>query len=201
MPNEYRYHPVDGRMMTTDEIAAMLGLTKAALYIHKSKLGGVSMQCVVDMFRSNMIGNDRCKRYLIEGRWMTTGQIAGMLGIKTHSLVAWRNKHKRPDGTPAPMDAAIEYFRGYQTGERKRHNGEGGRPCKKHMVDGRAWTVKDVCERYHVTASSVYTRLQALDHDMWRVLAYYREKERRMRAVEQRKKAKAERQILRILGY
>lgn len=201
MPNAYRYHPVDGRMMTTDEIAAMLGLTKAALYIHKSKLGGVSMQCVVNMFRSNMIGNDRCKRYLIEGRWMTTGQIAGMLGIKTHSLVAWRNKHKRPDGTPAPMDEAIAYFRQYQTGDRKRHNGEGGRPYKRHMVDGKAYSVKDISERYKVSVSAVYGRLQALDHDMGRVIAYYREKERRMRAAEQRKKARAERQILRILGY
>lgn len=201
MPKPYRYHEVDGRMMTTDEIAAMLGLTKAALYIHKSRLGGVSMQCVVNMFRSNMIGNDRSKRYLIEGRWMTTGQIAGMLGIKTHSLVAWRNKYKRPDGTPAPMDEAIEYFRGYQTGERKRHNGEGGRPWKRHMVNGKAYSVKDISERYKVSISAVYGRLQALDHDMGRVLEFYREKELRMRAVEQREKAKAERDIMKILGF
>ena len=201
MPNEYRYHPVDGRMMTTDEIAAMLGLTKAALYIHKSKLGGVSMQCVVNMFCSNMIGNDRCRRYLIEGQWMTTGQIAGMLGIQTHSLVAWRNRHKRPDGAPASMTEAIEYFRGYQTGERKRHNGEGGRPCKKHMVDGRVWTVKDVCEKYGVHRNTVYKTLYTHGKDMARVIEHFEARRRRRREIEREKKAKAERQILRILGY
>ena len=190
-------HLVDGQLMTIDDVAAMLGVTKHALYVRKHKLGRCSYQLIVDMCRRNEIGSDNAPRYLIEGRWMTQTQIAEMLRVSPHTLTTWRSAHGR-----APMEDAVAYYRQYLTGElvRGRNNG-GGRQWKEHIVNGRVWTVKDVMARYGVGRTSVYKRLYALGHDFGRMLDYYEEKAARRRERERKKMAKAARDIMKIIGY
>ena len=189
-------HMIDGKPMTVDEIAEMLGTTKQAMYVWRHKLGGCSYQLIVDMYRRNEIGSDKAPRYLIEGRWMTQTEIAEMLRIRPHTLTNWRCEHRG-----ATMEEAIAYYRQYLTGERRRgQNNGGGRQWKEHLVNGRVWTVKDVVDRYGVGRTSVYKRLYALGYDFGRMLDYYEEKAARRRERERKKMLKAEREILKILG-
>lgn len=181
-------HPVDGRMMTVDEIADMLGMTRKALYVRRSRLGGASYQTIVDMYRSNAIGHDKCFRYLVDGRWMTTRQIAKMLGIEAHTLSSYRWQNK------ASMEEAIAWYRQLQTGERKRNPGVGGRPAIRYRVGNHEYTVSQVAAKFDVKVQTVRKILQRRGGDMGAVLRFYREKDKRARA-------KAEKEIMRILGY
>ena len=196
-------HSVDGRQMTVPEIADMLGLTPAALYLRRSRLGGCSYQLIVDMYRSNQIGSDKKGRYLIDGRWMTTDQIAAELKLsRAQTLSTWRCQHRQPDGTPATMEAAVAYYRQYLTGEKVRWQGYGGgHPWKEYRVGRRTWTAKDVAQRFGVSVIAVRASLQRYGYDMARVIAFYEERIRRRKAKEEKALRRAERKILKIIGY
>ena len=182
-------HLVDGREMTAREIADMLGISYGALSGRKSRLNGISMQAIVNMYRANQWGTDkdRAARYLIEGRWMTRAQIAEMLGIAPQSLSTWRWANR------ASMMEAVEHFRRWNEGGRV-HNpkGVGGRPAKQYRVGSRNYTVPGVAKKYGVTVQTV--RAYVYTHGMAEALKHYQ-------GAEARRRARAEKEILRILGY
>lgn len=184
-------HQVDGREMTVAEIADMLGITQSALESRRSRLGRPSYQVVVNMYRGNQFGNthDRSPRHMVEGQWMTRTQIAQMLGITPHTLANWLYTHPKQD-----MRAAISYYRQRQTGELKRGHGTDGRPPRLYRVGKRAVTVKTVTERFGVNRSSVNAWLKRHGGDMAAALRHYTER-------EARRKRKAEKEIMRILGF
>lgn len=184
-------HLVDGREMTAVEIAQMLGISKAALRCRRSRLGGISYQAIVNMYRSNQLGSfhDRAARYLIEGEWLTRRQIAERLGVSVHSISEWRYVNG------ASMEEAVEHFRHWNEGGRKRNpQGLGGRPPRVYRVGNREYTVPGVARKYGKHQTSVRCMLKSRGGDMGKVLACYQAKERR-------KRQRAEKEILRILGY
>lgn len=182
---------VDGREMTAAEIADMLGITKNALRVRRNRLGGISMQAVVNMYRENQFGSDcdRAPRFRIEGEWLTRRQIAERLGVSRHSISQWRSEHG------CTMEEAVEHFRHWNEGGRKRNpQGLGGRPPRVYVVGNREYTVPGVAKKYGKHVTSVRCMLKSRGGDMGKVLACYQAKERR-------KRQRAEREILRILGY
>lgn len=184
-------HMVDGRMMTVAEIAQRLGITKNALHCRRTRLRGLSYQAIVNMYRENQFGSDcdRATRYLIEGEWLTQTQIAERLGVKPHTISAWRYDNR------ASMMEAVEHFRQWNEGGRKRNpRGVGGRPAQVYRVGNREYTVPGVARKYGKHVASVRWLLNDRGGDMGKVLAYYQAKERR-------KRERAEREILKILGY
>ncbi len=180
-------YPVDGQMLTVDEIAALIGSTPHGVRIRRSRMGGVSYQAMVDMYRAGAFGNmkDKNWRYLIEGRWMTTDEIARMLGINKHTLSCWRSMHRGPDGKPPSMDAAIDHFR-----DRAR---EGYVRCKPkaYRINGQMMTVADVARRYGVKPGTIYAQMSGSGISLAEVV----------RRREARKQERAEREIMKILGY
>ena len=48
-------HQVDGRNMTVNEIAEMLGISRLSLQKRRSNLGGASYQTIVNMYRANQV--------------------------------------------------------------------------------------------------------------------------------------------------
>lgn len=182
-------HMVDGREMTTVEIAQMLGITLNALRCRRSHLGGISYQAIVNMYRANQLGSfhDRAPRYRIEGEWLTQTQIAERLGVSKHSISTYRCDNR------ASMMEAVEHFRRWNEGGRK-HNPRGGRPAQVYRVGNREYTVPGVARKYGMSQVSVRHMLKSRGGDMGKVLAYYPAKARR-------RQARAEQQILRILGY
>ena len=184
-------HLVDGREMTAVEIAGMLGITKNALRCRRNRLGGISYQAIVNMYRDNQFGSDhdRAARYLIEGEWLTLTQIAERLGVSVHSISQWRCVNG------ASMEEAVEHFRRWNEGGHKRNpRGLGGRPPRVYVVGNREYTVPGVAKKYGKHQTSVRCMLKSRGGDMGKVLACYQAKERR-------KRQRAEKEILRILGY
>lgn len=175
--------------MTAVEIAQMLGITKAALRCRRSRLGGISYQAIVNMYRNNQLGtfHDRAARYLIEGEWLTQTQIAERLGVKPHTISAWRYDNG------ASMMEAVEHFRQWNEGGRVR-NPRGGRPAQVYRVGNRVYTAPEVAKKYGVHVMSVRSLLKARNGDMGQVLRFYQAKARK-------RQARAEQEILRILGY
>lgn len=182
---------VDGRGMTVAEIAQMLGITKNALHCRRTRMGGISYQAIVDMYRENQFGSyyDRAVRYLIEGEWLTQTQIAERLVVKPHTISAWRHDNR------ASMMEAVGHFRRWNEGGHKRNpQGLGGRPPKVYVVGNREYTVPGVARKYGKHVDSVRCMLKSRGGDMGKVLAFYQAKERW-------KRQRAEKEILRILGY
>ena len=184
-------HKVDGREMTVKEIADMLGISANALHCRRVRLGPVSYQTLVDMYRSNQFGiaGDKACRYLIEGRWMTRTEIARMLGVQPRSLSNYRKVNK------ATMIEAVEHFRRWNEEGRKRNPlGTGGRPAQVYTVGRRKYTVPGVAKQFGVHPMTVRDMLKSRDGDMGKVLAFYQAKARK-------KQKRAESEIMRILGY
>ena len=184
-------HRIDEREMTVQEIADMLGVTKNALQQRRSSLGRPTYQAVVNMYRENQFGNnhDRSARYIVDGKWMTRKQIAGMLGISPSTLTNWLYTNKGKD-----IGDAVAWFRQYQTGERKRHHGQGGRKPKLYRVWRKAYSVPQVARMFGVTHTSVAFVLKHRNGDMAATIRHYTEREARM-------KRRAEQAILGILGF
>jgi hypothetical protein len=93
------------------------------------------------------------------------------------------------------MEEAVEHFRRWNEGGRKRNpHGLGGRPPRVYVVGNQEYTVPGVARKYGKHQTSVRGMLKARGGDMGNVLACYQAKERR-------KRARAEKEIMRILGY
>lgn len=185
-------HMIDGTEMTAQQIADMLGCTLNALQSRKCKLGGISYQALVNMYRENQFGfgsDGKVPRYLVEGRWMTRRQIAEMLEISPKTLTNWLCGDRGRG-----MEAAIAWFRQYQTGERKRHHGQGGRKPTEYQAGKKTMTIPQVARRFGVTHTSVSNALKRRGGDMAATIRHYREREAQM-------KRRAEGQILEILGF
>ena len=184
----FERHLVDGREMTTPEIADMLGITQTALYNRRSELGrGTSYQVIVDMYRANQFGSDhdRSARHMVDGRWMTRAQVAEMLGIRPHTLTCWLCDHKGK-----ALRDAIEYYRQHL---QQKGRGGGQKPAV-YRVGNRTYTARQVAQMFGVTRTAVNGALRRRGGDMAATIRHYKER-------EARKRRNAEQEIMRILGY
>ena len=183
-------HQVDGREMTVNEIAAMLGISRMSLLKRRSLLGGMSYQTIVNMYRANQFGSyrDRSPRYMVDGRWMSRKEICEELGIARMTLANWFQRNKGHS-----LNEAIEHYRKVKSGEIKHGSGP-GRPPVRYRVGRKDWSVPDVARHFGVCAQSVRRVLEVRGGDMAAVIKHYRER-------EEKKKRKAERAIMDILGF
>lgn len=172
-------YPVDGKMLTVAEIAEMIGSTKYGVHMRMSRLGLKRYQTLVDMYRANAFGNakDKCYRYMVDGRWMTTGEIAEMLGLNRHTLVNFRCR------TRCTMHEAIEHYR---------EKGKNWRvPAKLHRVNGEFMTVGQASKRYGISTNYLYHTMEQRGVTLQAAVKRH----------EAWKARQAEREILEILGY
>lgn len=169
----------------------MLEITKKALQGRRSRLGRPSYQTVVNMYRENCFGHyhDRSPRHMVDGQWMTRKQIAGMLAISPSTLANWLCDNKGKS-----IADAVAWFRQYQTGERKRYHGQGGRKPKLYRVGSKTYSVPQVARMFGVSLTSVRFVLKHRDGDMAATIRHYKDR-------ENRKRQKAERDIMSILGF
>ena len=144
-------HDIDGRRMTVDEIAGMLGVTKCALYRRKHVMG-CSYQVIVDMYRDNRLAapDDKYPRYMVDGKWITVRDISLMLGVREKSINQWRQMNRDAAGNLPPMKDAVEHFRNYKRFGRKKRVG------KAHRVKGHTMTVAEAAAKYGVTDGTIY---------------------------------------------
>lgn len=177
-------HMVDGQPMTVDEIAALLGITKHALVVRRSNMGGCSYQMIVNMYRDNRFEtkHDRGAHHLVNGQWITTKEAARRVGVQPVTLT----RYMKANGVT--LAEALDHYRKYQTGELTRWP---GRRPRTYYVNGKLLTIRQAAEKYHTSENSL--RLYIVKHQCSLQTAVKR--------LEERKKKQAERDILNILGF
>ena len=179
-------HMADGVPMTVDEIAGMLGLTKQALVLRRYRYGGtkVSYQLIVNLYRENRFEtkHDRGARHLVNGEWITAKEAARRVGVQPVTLT----RYMKANGVT--LAEAVAHYRKYQTGELARWP---GRTPRTYWVNGKQLTIRQAAEKYHTTENSL--RMYIFKHKCTLQAA--------VRQLEERRKKRAERDILNILGF
>ena len=137
---------VDGRPMTVDEISNMIGFHHRQLIQLRCRMGGVSYQLIVNMWREGRLltKGDKFIRHLVHGRWMTVPQAAEELKCKPHSIENWRNRNRDKDGRKPTVEEAYDHLKNAP----KRGSGS---VAKKHRVNGKQLTVREAAKTYKTT--------------------------------------------------
>lgn len=184
MPGKPKKHPVDGGWMTVAQAADMLELKPQQIY-HLMSNYHVGLQVAVNMVRQNMAlgGQGRSDRHMVDGRWVTVNQLAGQLGTKPTNLRSWSYRHCDSEGRPATMQAVADAYRAGV------HRG-GGKPVQ-HRVNGRPMTTLQAAEKCGVAVEAIRNRMSRKKCSLAACVNYYEKKKRR----------KAEKAIMNILGY
>ncbi len=184
MAGKPKKHLVDGEWMSVEEAAEMLGLRSKQIYSQMSQKK-CGLQAVVRMYREGYIlGQGRAARHMVDGRWMTIKDAAEMLGVTMMAIYLWRFRHRKPDGS---MPSLAETVAAYRSGEVKRS----GKLPKQHRVAGKLMTMREAAEMMGVSYNTMqlYTYKHRCSLD--KAVKHYKAQ----------KKQRAEREILRILGY
>lgn len=179
-------HMIDGVPMTIDQIADLLGTTRQALINRRYRYGGksVSYQLIVNMYRDNRFEtrHDRGARHLVNGEWITTKEAARRVGVQPATLT----RYMKANGVT--LAEALDHYRKYQTGELARWP---GRRPRTYYVNGKLLTIRQAAEQYHTSENSL--RLYIVKHQCSLQTA--------VRQLEERRKKRAEQDILNILGF
>lgn len=184
MAGRAKKHLVDGEWMSVAEAAARLGVRPQQLY-NQMAAKQCGLQAVVNMVRDGLIlGQGRAGRHMVDGRWMTIKDVAQMLGRSTQAIYLWRFKRKRPDGS---LPSLAEVVAAYRSGEVRHY----GKKPKQHRVAGKMMTMREAAEMVGVSYAAMQLYVYKHRCSVARAVKYY----------EAKKKRRAEREILRILGY
>lgn len=177
-------HLVDGRWVTVKEMAGELGVKCQQLYNTRSYYG-VGLQGAVNMIRENQAlnGLHGAHRWMVDGKWTTVRQAAEMLGVSECAIRCRMHQHPRPDGGPAPLQEAVDYYR-------RGENEKTGRRAALHRVGGRKTTIKAEAARLGISPVSIRTHMCRTGESLAQTVRYY----------ERRARAKAEKEIMAILS-
>lgn len=185
MAGKPKKHLVDGEWITVQEAADRRGLRRQQLYslMHHKRC---SLQVAVNLYRENLVLHDqgRADRHMVDGRWMSIRQAAEMLGVPFSTLHSYLYSHRQPDGRPATLAEAVE---AYRSGAVKL----GGHPPKLHRVGRRMMTQAEAAEMLGMTLNAVRMHMSKHKATLAQTIKYY----------ETRKRRKAEKDILTILGF
>jgi hypothetical protein len=179
---------VDGKMLTVAEIAELMNTTVHGVRVRHSRLGKPSYQTMVDMYRAGQFGSKRTgyrKPHLIDGRWMSVQEVAAELGVNARSITTWRCQRRRPDGTRPTVEEAIEHFKAWKACGHVR-----SKP-KVHRVKGRDMTVAEAAKMLGCTETALRSSMSWNKES----LAATVKRQERLKA------RRAEKEILRILGF
>lgn len=184
MAGKPKKHLVDGEWITVQEAAEMLGLGRQQIYglMHHGQYG---LQVAVNLIRHDLaLGQGRAARYMVDGRWITIRQAAEMLGITVTALRDYLYSHRQPDGRPATLAEAVDAYRSGAV----RH---GGHPPRLHRVGRRIMTQAEAAEMLGINVNAVRMHMSKHKATLAQTIKYY----------ETRKRRKAEKDILNILGF
>ena len=178
-------HLVDGEWITVQEAADRLGLRRQQLYslTHHKRC---SLQVAVNLYRENLALHDqgRANRHMVDERWMSIRQAAEMLSVTVTALRSYLYSHRQPDGRPATLAEAVDAYRSRAV----RH---GGHPPRLHRVGRRMMTQAEAAEMLGINVNAVRMHMSKHKATLAQTIKYY----------ETRKRRKAEKDILNILGF
>lgn len=170
-------HLVDRRWVTVKEIAAEMGLKPQQLY-HQMHVHRCGLQSVVNMILENQILNGQASssRWMVDGKWTTINQAAEALGVTHYTVYNYMYNHK------LTLQEAVDAIRAGKL----RH---GGHDPVRHNVHGKAMTTFEAAEALGVSVNAVRLYMHKHKCSLAATIRHY----------EQRKRKKAEKDILAIL--
>ena len=171
---------MDGEQVTVKEIAERLGVKAQQIY-HQMAQRQISLQVVVNLYRENQILHDqgRATRYMVDGRWLTVHQAATALGVTYRALYLYMYKHQC---------RLAEAMADYRSGLVRK---TGGNRTVYHRVGRGMMTVAEAAAKLGVSVNAVQQYMYKHKASLAATIRHY----------EQRKKRKAEKEILGILGF
>ena len=176
-------HIVDGRETTVAEVARELGVSRQQIYMcmHHYRAG---LQTIANMIRENLImnGQHRSARWMVDGKWTTVSQAAGALGVNPQVIRNWMSRHRHPDGTPATLAEAVEFYRAGLNHRR-------GHVAVQHRVGRKTMTTFEAAERLGISINAIRLYMSKNRASLAATIRHY----------EQKKQRKAEKDILSIL--
>ena len=185
MADKPKLHFVDGEWITVQEAADRMGLRRQQLYslTHHKRC---SLQVAVNLYRENLALHDqgRADRHMVDGRWMSIRQAAEMLGVPFSTLQSYLYSHRQPDGRPATLAEAVDAYRSGAV----RH---GGHPPRLHRVGRRMMTTFEAAGMLGIDVRCLRLHMSRNKATLAQTIKYYEAKKRR----------KAEKDILNILGF
>ena len=185
MAGKPKLHFVDGEWITVQEAADRLGLQRQQLYglTHHKRC---NLQVAVNLIRDNLVlgGHGKGYRYMVDGRWMSIRQAAEMLGLPVTALRSYIYAHRQPDGRPTTLAEAVD---AYRSGAVRR----GGHPPRLHRVGRRMMTTFEAAEMLGIDVFCLRLHMSRNKATLAQTIRYY----------EAKKKKKAEKDILNILGF
>lgn len=177
---EAKKHLVDGEWITVKEIAERLGVEAQQIYnqIYYRK---VSLQVAVNLYRENQILHDQgaAARYMVDGKWMTIRQAAEALGVTRGAVYQYMYKYQC-----SLADAMAAYREG-------RVRKKGGNRTVYHRVGRGTMTTAEAAARLGISVGAVRIYMYKHKASLAATIRHY----------EQRKKQRAEKEILGILGF
>ena len=178
MAGKSKPHLVDGEYITVQQAADRLGVTRDQIYalINHHRC---SLQTAVWMIRENLaLGQGRAARYMIDGKWITVRQMAERLGITVNALRSYMY------GNHATLAKAAQAYRENAV----KH---GGKKYVVHRVNGKAMTTLDVAKNVGISVGAVRSHMHKHRCSLASTVRYY----------DRKRREKAEKDILSILGF
>lgn len=185
MARRHKAHLVDGEWMTIPEAAAMLGLNDQQIY-HQMYHRRCSLRTVVHLYRDGLIlRQGRSDKYMVDGKWMTCRDAAQMLGISPQAIHTYRHRNKDADGNRPPLAEVVDAYRSGRAG------GHHGHIPTQHRVGHKTMTMHEAADMLGVSYNTIQCYRYRHKCSLAAVVKYY----------EAKKIRKAEKEILKILGY
>ena len=171
---------MDGEQVTVKEIAERLGVKAQQIY-HQMATRQISLQVMVNLYRENQILHDqgRAARYMVDGRWLTISQAAKALGVTYRAVYLYLYRHQ------CSLAEAMADYRHGLVGK------TGGNRTVYHRVGRGKMTVAEAAAKLGVSVNAVYLYMNKHQASLAATIRHY----------EQRKKQRAEKEILGILGF
>ena len=177
-------HMVDGEWVTIREVSERLGVSKNTIWTQMAHRG-VSLGTLVRMYRDGQIdiGVRGGAKHMVRGRWTTIGREAERMGVSVTMIYDWMRDHD------ATLAETVEHYEAVARGDAppKRNGPE----PRRYWVNGRKLTIAEAAKRCGVCESTVRMYLYNHGCSLQTAVRWY----------ENRAKKRAEREIMRILGY
>lgn len=125
-------------------------------------------------------------KHMVHGMWMTEAEAEERLHRSRITIQQWRYRHRRPNGKPALLVEAWDYYADVNAGRMQQHI---GRP-PKHKYKGRPAHVTQVAKRLGIPAGTLYSHLHNHRGGLDAAVKYY----------EAKRQKRAEAEILRIIN-
>lgn len=141
----------------------------------------ISLQVVVNLYRENQILHDQghAARYMVDGTWMTIRQAAEALGVSHRAVYEYMYKYQ------CSLSEAMAAYREGRVVKK------GGNRTVYHQVGRGKMTVAEAAARLGVSVNAVRVYMYKHNCSLAATIRHY----------EQRKKQRAEKEIMGILGF